>query len=192
MSQAKPARGEILSLNPNLMPRLPSRVRRDLFLVGAQAEVERQVRPDRPRVLQEQAEAVGVDVAGVVDARHRVVTVGAAHAAAVERVARRAPVQVDRRELRAAEPRVADALVLEAGLDRVLAPLVGVIRQVGVHRVALEVVELGDAARREVGVAVDEAQRVGNLGEVEARALEVRRAERRGAAASPAPPPCVP
>ena len=81
------------------------RVRRDLFLVGAQAKVERHVLADRPRVLQEQAEPVGVDVARVVDAGHGVVAVGAAHVGpAVERVAAGAPEQVDRRVLRAAEP----------------------------------------------------------------------------------------
>ena len=53
-------------------------VRRDHFLLGAEAKIERQLVADRPRVLEEQAEVVDVDLAQGAELAPRPVTIRAA------------------------------------------------------------------------------------------------------------------
>ena len=114
------ARRELVA-EPQFHARLVRLIRRRVFRLRAQAEVERQPGMHGPRVLHEQADIVGLDRAfGDHVARDVVVAVRAAHAAAVVRDERAIPEQLHGRRLIAARHLVADAFDLQAGLQRVL------------------------------------------------------------------------
>ena len=85
-------------------------IRRHVLALGADAEVERQLAVERPRVLHEQPDVVRLDVANRHEAHDVVVAVGAAEAAAVVERVGLVPEQLHGRRLlarRACRPRCA-------------------------------------------------------------------------------------
>ena len=127
---------------------------RDLLVLGAQAEVERQL-ADRPGVLEEEAEVVRVDIALGHEALRGVDAVRANGVVAVRACCRRqspSPLQRHARARLAAQHVVANAVELHAELELVLAAKRRVRRGIGLEVGAGLLIANGLGVRRDARV----------------------------------------
>ncbi len=128
-------------------------IRRHVLGLGANAEVQRQLAVERPRILDEESEVVRLDITDGHEADDVVVAVLALDAAAVVERVGLVPEQLNRCCLFARERVVDDALDLQAALEGVLAVPVAVARDVGVEVEAAEAAAHELRARGVVGKA---------------------------------------